>query len=263
MKQFIALLAFVFTLTSCNFTEEITFQEDGSGEFVMSYDMSEVMSALEEMGGGANKDEEKENVKIDSVMYFKDMLVERADSIATLPQEEQDKLKALEDIVIKMKMDQEAGVFDFGFGSTFTSLEDLPAALEKIEQAKAMNSKNNPQYSKMGESAVAKSAENVLEHVDFKYDGKTFSRHLTEDFEKSEDDQKGLEAEMNQMGAEAKEMFENMSYTLVYNFPKKVKSVSNKNATISKDGKTVKLKMNFLDIMKAPDVSNLDVVLED
>lgn len=261
MKQFIFLLLLSFIITSCNFTEEITFYEDGSGEFVMNYDMSEVMKSLEEMGGGAKKDEEKEKVKIDSVIYFKDLLVEKADSIATLPQEEQEQLKALEDIVIRMKMDETSGDFDFGFGSSFKSLEDLPEALEKIEQAKKMNSKNSAQYSKMSESAVAKSAEGMFEYIDFAYDGKTFSRSLKKDFSRSEDQVKALDQEIAQMG-EAKDMFESMSYTLVYHFPKPVATVSNKNAKISDDGKTVTLKMNFLDMIKSPEASTINVTLK-
>ena len=261
MKQFLLLIVCAFLLTSCNFTEELTLNEDGSGEFVMSYDMSEVMKTLEEMGGGKKNNEDKEKVKIDSVVYFKDMLVEKADSIAQLPQEEQEQLKALESIVMKMKMDEDTGQFDFGFGSTFTSLSNLPEALEKIDQVKKMNSKDNPQFSKMEESAVSKSAESMFEYIDFAYDGNTFSRTLKKDYERSQEDIESLEAEISQMG-ESKEMFENMSYTMVYNFPKKVKTVTNKNAEISKDGKTVTLKINFIEMIKDPEITTLDVVLE-
>jgi len=261
MKRFLLVLVSLFLLTSCNFTEEITFNNDGSGEFVMKYDMSEVMKTLEEMGG-KKKDDGKKKVKLDSTMYIKDMLVEKADSIATLPQEEQDRLKSLKDIVIKMTMDEEAGRFDLGFGSTFTSLAELPAALEKIDEAKKMNSEDNAQFGKMGESAVAKASEDIFGYVDFAYDGKTFSRSLKEGFEQSKEDVDALEAEISEMG-ESKEMFEAMTYTLVYNFPKPVKSVTNKNAVISDDKKTVSLKMNFLDMIKSPETMTLDVELED
>ena len=261
MKQFLLVIASVFLLTSCNFTEEITFNPDGSGEFIMNYDMSEVMKMMEQMGGG-KKDDGKEKMKMDSVMYFKDMLVEKADSIATLPLEEQKKLKNLEDIVIKMKMDEETGLFDIGFGSTFTNLKELPEALAKIEEAKKMNSENNAQMGKMGESAVAKASEDVFEYVDFTYDGKIFSRTIKEGYKQSKEDLETLNAEISQMG-DSKEMFEAMSYTLVYNFPKNVKSVTNKNAVISDDKKTVTLKMNFIEMIKSPEQMALDVELEE
>jgi len=262
MKRIILFLFSLSLLTSCNFTEEITFNDDGSGEFIMSYDMSEVMKKLnEEMGGGASK-EDKEKVKLDSVIYIKDMLVEKADSIATLPIEEQKLLKSLETVVMKMQMDEESGKINFGFGSTFTSLEELPEVLENIDQAKQLNSKSNPQYSKMEESAVGRAAEDMFEYVDFKYDGNTFSRRLKKDYEQSPEDIEALDNEIAEMG-EAKDMFGAMSYTLVYNFPKKVKSVTNDNAVISEDGKTVTLEMNFIEMIKSPESMSLDVVLED
>ncbi|WP_298898018.1 hypothetical protein [uncultured Psychroserpens sp.] len=262
MKRYLFVLASLFLLTSCNFTEEITFKEDGSGEFMISYDMGEVMKTLEEQMGGGQSNEEKEKVKMDSVVYFKHMLVEKADSIAKLPQEEQDKLKALENIVMRMKMDEDEGLFNIGIGSSFKSLDELPETLKNIEDAKSLNSKSDPSFSKMGESQVAKASEGMFEYVDFSYDGKTFSRSLKEGYDKSSDDIDALNKEISEMG-EAKEMFEAMSYTLVYNFPKPVKSVTNKNAEISKDRKTVRLTMNFIEMIKSPEQMTLDVVLED
>ncbi|MBU2939702.1 lipoprotein [Lacinutrix sp. C3R15] len=261
MKQILLVLVSVFLLTSCNFTEEITFNPDGSGEFVMRYDMSEIMKTMDEMGG-AKKDDTKEKVKLDSVMYFKDMLVEKADSIAKLPVEEQEKLKSLESIIIKMKMDEEEGLFDIGFGSTFTSLEELPEALEKIDEAKKLNSENNSQFGQLGESAVTKASEDVFEYIDFTYDGKTFSRFVKKDFELATEDIESLDAEINEMG-ESKEVFEAMSYTLVYHFPKEIESVTNKNAVISADKKSVSLKMNFIEMIKSPEAMTLDVELKD
>jgi len=268
MKKLTLLFACIATLffTSCNFTEEITFNEDGSGEFIMNYDMGQVMSALKEMGmdeSKANDEKKKKKEVIDSVIYFKDIIAQGKDSIAQLPEEEQKQIKALETVVMKMKMNEETGDFNFGFGSTFKSLEELPQVFEKIEQAKKLNNKGNPQADKMSESAFAKSSENMLEKVGFTYDGKTFSRFLKEDVEDaSNEEMETLKSEMEEMG-EMKEMFEEMSYTLVYNFPKKIKSVTNKNAKISGDGKTVTLKMNFIEMIKSPKDTNLDVVLED
>ncbi|MGY0391855.1 hypothetical protein ACW5R3_04715 [Bizionia sp. KMM 8389] len=258
---FICLLTLIFS--SCNFTEEITFKPDGSGEFIMHYDMSEVMGMLKEMGGESSEDENKEKQKLDSVVYFKDLLSEKADSISQLPQAEQDKLKDLKDIIIKIKMDEETGAFDFGFGSTFSSLDSLPQALENIDKAKQFNSKDNQQFSKLETSAVAKSAKNMLNYLDYSYDGKRFSRKLKDDYKKSKADSDALKAEIESMGADSRETFESMTYTLVYSFPKPIKKVSNKKAIISKDRKTLRLTLNFLEMFKSPESMNLHVVLKD
>jgi hypothetical protein len=47
----------------------------------------------------------------------------------------------------------------------------------------------------------------------------------------------------------AKSMFKDMSYTIIYHLPKKVSSMSNKEAKLSSDKTTVTLKGNLLDIM--------------
>lgn len=269
MKKITLLFAclMVLFLTSCNFTEEITFNEDGSGEFIMNYDMSQVMESLKEMGMGDNTkkegDTKKEKKAIDSVFYFKDMLAEKADSIAKLSPEKQEEIKAMKDVVIKIKMNEDEDLFNFGFGSTFKSLETLPQALKNIEKAKKLSNKENAQASKMSESAFAKSSENMLEKVGFTYDGKTFKRFFKEEInEPSQEEIDALNNEMNEMGS-MKSVFEEMSYTLVYNFPKQIKSVSNKNAKISNNKKTVSLKMNFMEMIKSPKETNLTVTLQD
>jgi len=268
MKR-IKLFSFLLTalvFSSCSFTEEITFKEDGSGEFVMYYDMSEMMTAMKGMGGEKPEDSEKKEATeiIDSTIFFKDILVERADSISKLPQEEQKKLKKLESVIMKMKMNEATDEFSFGFGSSFKNLNDLPEMLDNLETAKKMNSKGNAQYDQMSASQVAKSAENTLENVSFTFDGTRFSRFYKETAEEvSKEEIEALTAEMSSMGEDYKELFDNMSYNLVYHFPKKVKSVSNKDAVISNNGKTVTLSLNFTDMVKNPNYNNLDIKLVD
>ena len=52
------------------------------------------------------------------------------------------------------------------------------------------------------------------------------------------------------------------SYLLKYHFPCKIKSVSNANAIISSDRKSLELKFSILDFLKNPVSTNLEVVLE-
>lgn len=264
--KLIVLLTAVSLFTSCSFKEEITIKKDGSGEFIMSYDMSKIMTLMEGISGEKKDESEKKEAAevVDSTFYFKDMLAERADSISKLPIKEQEKLQSLASVVMKMKMNENTGEFLFGFGSSFNSLKELPQTLKKIDAAKKMNSKDQAQFDKMSSSEVAKSAENTLENITFNFDGSTFSRVYKSPEEKvSSEELESLNNEMNSMGEEAKDLFKTMSYDLVYHFPKKVKSVSNKDAVISEDEKTVTLSLNFLDMIKNPDFNNLEVKLED
>ena len=52
------------------------------------------------------------------------------------------------------------------------------------------------------------------------------------------------------------------TYVIKYHFPRKIKSVSNPNALISADHKSLELKFVILDFLKDPVSTNLEVVLE-
>ena len=260
-RVYFILMLVVLSLSSCNFTEEITFDEDGAGTFISRYDMATFFDQLKEKGMGESAGWGKGEKAVDSVIYFKDILNEAQDSISRLSLEEQKKLKALEDVVMNMRMDPEKGIFDMGFGLKFKSLEELPEVIKTIDDAKKVNSKNNPQYEKIGETASGKSLDNALKDVDFRYEGKKFSRIWKGNAKRSKEEAKKVKDEIAQMG-DMKSLFEEMTYTLKYTFPRKIKSVSNKKAVISKDKKTVTLTLDFISIIEVPELLNLEVKLK-
>ena len=254
-------------MSSCSFTEEITINPDGSGEFIMSYDMSTMLRTIQEAEGKKRDPNKKMSAPVDSVLYYNDLIVGKQDSISKLPLEEQEKIKKLKDIILKIKMNEATNEMIMGFGSTFTTIEDLPNALERINSAKAISNKDNPQYDKMNESAIAKSSEGALEHVTFTYKNNTFSRIYTapendEEKEQTTTDIEDVNAEISEMGDAFKEAFDLMTYNIVYHFPKKITSTTHKDAVISRNGKTLTLKLKFLELIENPDISSLNVILE-
>ncbi|CDF80520.1 conserved hypothetical protein [Formosa agariphila KMM 3901] len=262
MPRFFILFVWLsaFVLTSCNYTEEITFHPDGSGEFLMSYDMSEAMTSIKKIGG--NEEAYKKEEKVDSIIYFKDILKEQADSISKLPQDEQDNLKSLESMMMRVQSNYETEVFNLGFGSVFKSITEFPEILKNIGKAKAFNARGSTEFSKMDRSEVAKSVNNMLKHLQFAFDGKQFSRTLKAGYEPSAEALAKLNEEMKMMGEE-EETLKAMTYTLVYHFPKEIKSVSNTHALISEDRKTVTLEQNYIDMIKNSELMILKVVLKD
>ena len=77
--QYAILATIILLAASCNFTEEIHLQEDGSGRLSINFDGSEMMDMA---GDELTKTNEK---PIDSIISFKDFLEEKKDSIAQLP----------------------------------------------------------------------------------------------------------------------------------------------------------------------------------
>ena len=64
---------------SCQFSEELTLNEDGSGKMSIKFDGSEIMKI-----GGEKVSENKEE-DVDTLIVFKEFLEEHKDSISKLP----------------------------------------------------------------------------------------------------------------------------------------------------------------------------------
>lgn len=232
-------------LTSCIFTEELYIKKDGSGSYAFKMDMSKMMEAMGEMGS-ENDSIEKEPQKIDSVMYFKDILADKKDSIAKLSADEQEVLRSLEDLKIRLKMDEEKNQMNMDFLFDFANLNELKNMNERVQKAQAMSDKKNQQNNFQSNT-----------NVEYSFANKTFTRKVTlKDL--SEEEQEAYEKNMKQ----ASSMFDETIYRIVYHFDNKIKSVSVEGAKISDDKKTLTIEMPMDTIMKNPFLLNFEVKLK-
>lgn len=236
--------AFVLALaSSCNFTEEIFINEDGSGKLSINFDGSELM----EMAG---EEMVKSNEKaVDSLISFKDLLEEKKDSISQLPAAEQAKLKRLEPFKMHMVMNPEEKVMKFDLFSEFTKVEEVNDAFNAFQGASALGPNTG------GAQSGPMAMQDPTTEVTYAFAKNSFSRKakiLDEAlFQKSLDSLQG--AEMFLSGS---------TYTLKYHFPRRVKSTNVEGATFSADGKTLFYEVGFMDLMKDPSTLDLEVELE-
>ncbi len=242
--QILFLTTLVVLLSACNFTEEIHLKEDGSGKLSIFFDGSEIM----EMAG---EEMQKSNEKpVDSLIYFKDFLEEKKDSIAQLSEEEQAKLKKLEPFMLHMVMNPEEKVMKFDLSSEFKQISEVNDAFNTFQEASALgpkSSSNQPAPAPMESQAT---------EVNYDFKNGVFKRTAVvldqELFQQSLDSLQG--ADMFLSGS---------TYTLKYHFPRRVKTASIEEATYSADGKTLIYEVKFLDLMKDPSMLDLQVELED
>ncbi len=232
---------------SCNFTESMTIEPDGSGKITVDFDGSSLMDMM-----GDEMKENGEEQKMDSIFDFAYLLEERKDSIAQLSQEKQDKLKRLENFKMRIQMDTEAKAMKLSMFSNFKNVNELSDMMSTFEDANSMQDLGGKSManedSPMGGSKGT--------DVSYKFENNKFSR-TTEIinpalFEKSKDSLKQMEMFMSES-----------TYTLKYTFPKKIRKVSAENALFSQDGKTFTLEVSFLEMMKDPKILDLEVELED
>ena len=184
---------------------------------------------------------------VDTTYIFNDYITKHAEDFSRLPVAEKEIYNKFKGVNVHIKKSS----FDKEFRNTiwqdFKKVEDI-ADLLKTENY-ADNLKHN----------YALSAEEHYYTVSYSFDGTTFKRVIAitdaVELKKQQD-----------LISERKKQFSNFkiaqSYTLNYHFPKKIKSVSNPNAIISEDKKSVKIIFEIGSVLQDPVSTALEVVLE-
>jgi hypothetical protein len=233
----------VALVSSCNFTEEIHLNDDGSGKLSINFDGSEMMDMA---GDEMMKNGEK---AIDSIISFKSFLEEKKDSIATLSATEQAKLKKLEPFKLHMIMNPETKEMKFDMFSEFKNITEVSDAFNTFQEASSIGPGGNNKAAPAGMG-------NQSTEVEYSFTSNTFKRTA-----------KIIDSVLQQQSVDSlagAEMFLSGSmYKLKYHFPRRVKSSSIETATYSADGKTLFFEIDFLSYLKNPDTLNIEVELED
>ncbi|WP_068589484.1 hypothetical protein [Cochleicola gelatinilyticus] len=244
MKQFLALISIVVFFASCSFTETMTLQEDGSGRMAIEMDLSEMMA----FGGDLMKDSIPK--RIDSIISFKQFLEEKKDSIATLPEAEQRKLKKLENYKLHMVIDTDEGTMVFDMFTDFSNVAEANELMNGMQNSSRL-------MPSMGDTNVSKTedASGEVFGTSFSFTNDVFKRdaYIIDEaaHKKQLDSMQGMEAFMG-----------SSTYKLKYTFPKKIKEASVEDATFSLDGKTIVIERSFTAYIRNPDVLDLEVILE-
>jgi len=270
MRKIFSLLLIGIALTfftSCTITESIFFNEDMSGEYTLGYDLSEAKNATKEMNDEVDVSENPPKKKTDTSIVFNELFEQYKDSIADLSEEEQLKLEKLKDMTLRIQEDEAKGVFKFSISREFQSVKDLENINEQVDEAMnvAMTFDNQGQESSSGgefkqasenSKALYTFKENVFERIQPIEEKEV----IDDDYEEGDEQATETGEEMN-MGFG--EMTKDSFYIITYSFPKKIKSISNKNAQISKDGKSLTLKIPWDELEKDESKLNLKIELED
>ena len=250
-NKMIVLLS-VVVLVGCNFTENLDITNDGSGTFSVDLDGSGLMAMTgNKMGTTMGKIINKR--VIDSTVPSKDLLSKKKDSISELSHKDQEALKKIENFVMHIKMDGKKKQFLFSINTPFqniTDLENVMGSLKTIKKIKG-STPDDQMVLPVGDDFGDNNSK-----LSFSYSSNSFSRtaHLLS--KKTQN-----KPEIDSLGM-LKMIFAGSNYTLKYNFPKRVKTVSNPNAMFSADKKTITVQYPFLDYIEHPDKLNLKVEFE-
>ena len=250
MKKILLLVIGITLFTSCEIQEEITFNKDGSGEYQMLIDMSGML-AISKNSKKQKKDSlspEKKPVVQDSIYKFSDILKEKKDSIARLPEKEQKILNELKDVIVKIHMDETKNEMTMAYVYPFQKTSDLKNILERLEKISTYPKEKNQMDDFLSE--IPRTA------VEYKFSKRKFHRKVK--VLKTEKKNNEKENTENQTGKMDK-IFTMFRYKLIYHFPKKIKSVSYKDALLSADGKTLIIELPFDKVTENPELLDFEV----
>lgn len=245
LQRILVVLCATLTLASCQFTETMVLQEDGSGRMSISVDMGEVMGMSGAMEGDANM------VKQDTVISFKSLLQEKKDSIAKLPQSSQDKLKAIEEYQLHLISDPDQKQF----------IMDVYTDFKKVGEANDLfwgfGQSGNfiPGASNNSQEGSSDFEEPEIIGVSYTFTNGKFKRDA---FIK---DKEAHQVQLDSLKLTESFMSE-IKYKLKYTFPRKIKSATLTEVLLSDDGRTLELEKSFLDYFKNPDILDLEIELE-
>ncbi len=244
------LLAFVIFFLSCQITEKMTINEDGSGKISFELDGSGLMMML-----GDKMKSEASTEKYDTIMHFKDMLYEKRDSIATLSAEEQADIKKLENFSMEVSMNAQEKKMNFAIFADFDKTESLTNMLNTFEDGFKLASKGNKKIPGAGQSKSMMKQKKPNTKVHYKLTKNSFKRYV------EIIDTERQKREADSLG-QAKAMLATSKYKLVYTFPKPIKSISVDDAYFSQDKKTITIEKGFLDYITNPKTLDFTVDFE-
>ncbi len=239
----LALLSLVSV--SCQFTETMKMNADGSGTISVEVNLNEMMA----FGGVGMTDTTL--VKIDTIVRMKEFLKENRDSISNLSVHEQEKLKKMENYNFGIHMDSEASILIYDISTHFKSISEANDIMNGLEQAGNLmpNADTGTTEIKQEEDSPE------ILGVTYSFEKGVFKRDAYIKDEK-------LHRQQVDSLKQTEAFFGSSRYTLNYTFPKKIKRTSNPEATLTNNGKTVIVSSPFIEYFKDPDLLDLEVELE-
>jgi hypothetical protein len=241
MKRILLLLVILLT-ASCQVTETLRINPDGTG----TIEVSEVREENSYMQL-AKEEYAKEDFYRDTTYVFKDYFTKYGETFARTSKEDQNVYLRYSDVNVHIKKSSSEKEFRTLISQQFKNATDI-VDLYKTEDY-ADNIKHN----------YALSAEEHYFKVSYSYVGNRFNRtvKITDSiFLKREFDR------LEKYKTYYKGLKLVQSYVLDYHFPRKIQSVSNPQAKISENQKSLSIEFLLTDCVQNPTITNLEVILE-
>lgn len=241
MKR-ILLLILALTVVSCHVTETIKISDNGSGTIATEQVREEEI--YKKIAGESYGQDEKFQ---DTSYFFKDFINKYNATFFNAVVKERPIFLAYKDVEVAVNKNMKNKVFKTKLFQRFTSVEDIPD-LYKTED-----------YAEDLKKSYSLGAEKHYFKLKYSFDGTVF-RRIVDITSKENQEEKALE--IDDIRAQFARTAISQNYILNYSFPRRIKYVSNDNAVLSSDKKSLTIEFILSDCITKPDITNLEVILE-
>jgi hypothetical protein len=242
MKKYFYFLVCAILASSCQVSETIYLNEDGSGK-VEVVELRDEYSYMQIAGANYSKEEKY----VDTSYAFSEVVLKYNDTFLKLTKPEQELFITYNDVNVHIKKSSYDKEFRTVITQSFDKIEAVPD-LYKTED-----------YADDLENNYALTAEKHYFKVSYDFDRTVFKRVVkitnVEELEKASGRIDTLKTQVSKFNLV-------QTYTLNYHFPRKIISVSNTDAKISADKKSLSLQFFLTDCLQNPESTALEVVLE-
>lgn len=255
MRKLVSILSIslLFALSSCSVYEDIYFLEDGGVKYQMSIDGSSILSIAPDMSSGINA-----SFPSDSIIYFSQLIKDSLKSVSITPEMEKE-LNNIASLYLKIDNDIDNKKFSISINGDFDNILAFNNAFASMVNLKAMM---NNAKALATENQIP--IESFYEQTGLDWDGKLMKRVLipVKTGGRSEENESDMGDLAMKMDGSLNELFTQGKMVVKYHFPKTVKEISNPNATLSQDGKTVIIEYSGSAFIKPSNDFAIEIVTE-
>ncbi|NHM00863.1 hypothetical protein [Flavobacterium difficile] len=175
MKKFSLAILVSFSLISCSISEQILFNEDGSGKLTYSVDMSKMIALSKdldksnEMTKELTEDTEKD---MDTVFDIKDVLAKRVLDGKPLTPEQIKNMESMKNYTFRMYVNKAKSEMKYTMTTDFKSIAEVGNVGSALSSMKSLSGKKA--------NALDAATPQGNTEVVFLFDGKRFSRSVVE-----------------------------------------------------------------------------------
>lgn len=240
--KFLVLLLLILFATSCQLSETIYIEADGSGT-IQTNSLRDEQSYLKLVLGAYNNEE----VFQDTTFVVKDFIDKHSETFNRISETDKAVFRKYNNVQVHIKNSSYEKEFRTTISQKFEAVNGIVDLYKTTEYVSDI--RNN----------YALSAEEHYYKVNYFFDGKVFNRNII--ITDAQELKKQI-ARIDTLKTKYGKLDLLQNYRLEYHFPRRIKSVSNPNASIEADHKSLILNFLLSDCLQKPESTNLEVILE-